>query len=139
MTADGLKVLSVSILFLVNLLMDKLIMSLPSRIIVMSTILHHFGHTDFNDLNMERHVLDPYRVYLNKKLTHCVCKRVSQMNSVFFVGDSKCLSSGSRRYRYRSNTLVLELHIVTHCMHCYPRQLVRARTLSYTWLWRRHS
>ena len=55
---------------LTNLLMKKLIEAGLSRIIVVSSLVHHLGHIDFENLNFEKSVVDPYQLYCNTKLAN---------------------------------------------------------------------
>ena len=55
--------------------MKKLIASRPSRVIVMSSSIHHFGHIDFDNLQMERKVLNSFQVYGNTKLANLLFVR----------------------------------------------------------------
>lgn len=79
LTVDGLEeqfcVNHLGHFLLVNLLMNKLMASGPSRVIVMTSILHHLGRIDFDNLNMEQSIIEPYQVYWNTKLANMLFVR----------------------------------------------------------------
>lgn len=60
---------------LTNLLLDLLRKSAPSRIVVVSSTLHHFGNIRFDNLNLERYYLDPFFIYNNSKLANVLFAR----------------------------------------------------------------
>lgn len=62
--------------FLLNhLLLDFLKQSSPSRIIVVSSIMHLFGNLDFDNLNFEKYVREPQAVYCSTKLANILFTR----------------------------------------------------------------
>lgn len=62
--------------FLLNhLLLDLLKQSSPSRIIVVSSVMHLFGILDFDNLNCEKHEREPQGVYCSTKLANILFTR----------------------------------------------------------------
>jgi NAD(P)-dependent dehydrogenase (short-subunit alcohol dehydrogenase family) len=55
---------------LTNLLMDLLVKSGASRVIVVSSLMHYFGNIDFDNINFEKYNRSPYFVYCNTKLAN---------------------------------------------------------------------
>ncbi|RWR98492.1 retinol dehydrogenase 14-like protein, partial [Dinothrombium tinctorium] len=55
---------------LTNLLLDILKKSAPSRIVVVSSYLHHWGNIDFENLNFEKYTPDPLFTYCKSKLAN---------------------------------------------------------------------
>lgn len=53
---------------MVNLLIDLLKQSAPSRIVVVSSVLNFFGSIDFDNLHLEKHVPEPFWTYSMTKL-----------------------------------------------------------------------
>ena len=51
-----------------NLLLDKLKTCAPSRIITVSSLLHHFGSIDFDNMSFEKYTPDPFWTYSKSKL-----------------------------------------------------------------------
>lgn len=60
---------------LTHLLMDLLKKSAPSRIVVVSSVMHHFATLDFGNLNSEKHVRNPFWVYCSTKLANVLFVR----------------------------------------------------------------
>lgn len=55
---------------LTNLLVDLLKKSSPSRIVVVSSVLHNFGRIHFDNINYEKYTPDPFFTYCNSKLAN---------------------------------------------------------------------
>lgn len=55
---------------LVNLLLDLVKQSAPARIVVVSSVLHHLGQIDFDNLSLEKHVPEPFFTYCKSKLAN---------------------------------------------------------------------
>ncbi|XP_013793918.2 retinol dehydrogenase 14-like, partial [Limulus polyphemus] len=55
---------------LTNLLLDMLKKSTPSRIVVVSSTAYKWGKIEFDNLNMEKRVDEPFTVYCNTKLSN---------------------------------------------------------------------
>lgn len=53
---------------LVNLLLDLIKRSAPARIVVVSSLLHHLGRIDFDNLSFEQYTPDPFFTYCMSKL-----------------------------------------------------------------------
>ncbi|GIY28183.1 retinol dehydrogenase 11 [Caerostris extrusa] len=55
---------------LTHLLLDMLKKSSPSRIIVVSSVTHHWANLDLENLNCEKYPRHPYWVYCSTKLAN---------------------------------------------------------------------
>lgn len=64
---------------LTNLLVDRLIQSAPSRIVIVSSLLHSCGSIDFGNLSFENYTPDPFYTYCNSKLANLLmCKELAR-------------------------------------------------------------
>ena len=62
-----------------NLLLDRLIESAPSRIVIVSSLLHSCGSIDFGNLSFEEYTPDPFYTYSNSKLANLLmCKELAR-------------------------------------------------------------
>lgn len=53
---------------LTNLLLQRLVQCAPSRVVVVSSVLHFFGKIDFDNLSFEKYTPDPFFTYSMSKL-----------------------------------------------------------------------
>lgn len=53
---------------LTNLLLDLLEKSAPARVVIVSSVLHHLGKIDFENLSFEKYTPDPFFTYCMSKL-----------------------------------------------------------------------
>lgn len=74
LTVDGLEIQfgtnHLGHFLLTNLLLDIMKRSAPARIVVVSSVLHFFGSIDFDNLNLEKSVPEPFFTYSKSKLAN---------------------------------------------------------------------
>lgn len=79
LTQDGLELQFVSNhlghFLLTNLLLDLIKRSAPSRIVIVSSLLHHLGRIDFDNLCYQKSVPDPFFTYCMSKLCNILMMR----------------------------------------------------------------
>jgi len=80
---------------LINLLLDKIKQSAPSRIVAVSSLGHKFGAMDFEDLNWERSTYWAWSAYGRSKLANILFTRQLAANLQGTNVTANCLHPGS--------------------------------------------